>query len=467
NVIVPGLVEREWPSTFGSGDLFPVDLLREGRPSADFNIDEERRLLYVALTRAEDRLIVTGHSGPNGQNLGPSPFLAELRDADVASLADPNGMRFVDRTIARPAEADSNGTSDDPSLERTAAAVRAVMPLPTKRERRLALRLRATELLGMLEGTDAANPEAEEARRGFTEQLAGIGRSAAVGAEEARARGLDPFTFQTLAQDSAAGANLLDVAPLAGHFSYSQFSTYERCPLQYAFASVYRIPTARTAGYFAFGSAAHAAFEQFTKERRARLARGETAPTKADLEAIFAAQWHPAEFGDRTTEAEYQRKTGNLLERFWDGELSTSGEAIHEELEFSLALDPGDGSSPVIVSGSIDRIDRLPGGGIEVIDYKTGRITSQKDVGDNLQLSIYALACRDALGLGTPERVTLYFTESSMRMSTTRTDAELDAARLDILARAARVRSGDFAATPSKRTCGYCDYAALCPSRVT
>ncbi|HEY7937880.1 MAG TPA: ATP-dependent DNA helicase [Candidatus Limnocylindrales bacterium] len=467
NVIVPGLVEREWPSTFGSGDLFPVDLLREGRPSADFNLDEERRLLYVALTRAQDRLIVTGHSGPNGQNLGPSPFLAELRDAEAEGLAEVSGIRFVDRTIAAPAQMGAGATPAIPGLERTAAAVRAVMPLPTKRERRLALRLRATELLGMLEGTDAANPEAEDARRGFTEQLAAIGRSAAVGAEEARALGLDPFTFQALAQDSAAGANLLEVAPLAGHFSYSQFATYERCPLQYAFASVYRIPTARTAGYFAFGHAAHAAFEQFTKERRARLARGEAAPTKADLEAIFAAEWRSAEFGDRTTEAEYLRKTGNLLERFWDGELSTSSEAIHEELEFSLAIEPGDGSSPVIVSGSIDRIDRLPGGGIEVIDYKTGRITSQKDVGDNLQLSIYALACRDALGLGTPERVTLYFTESSIRMSTTRTDAELDAARLDILARAARIRSGDFAATPSKRTCGYCDYAALCPSRVT
>jgi len=471
NVIVPGLVEREWPSTFGSGDLFPVDLLREGRPSADFNLDEERRLLYVALTRAQDRLIITGHGGPNGQNLGPSPFLAELREAHgeelAGSLADPGEIRFIDRTIGGPAATGLIETADDPSLERTAAAVRAVMPLPTKRERRLALRLRATELLGMLEGTNAANPEAAEARRGFAEQLAEIGRSAVVSAEEARALGLDPFTFQTLAQDSAAGANLLQVAPLAGHFSYSQFSTYERCPLQYAFASVYRIPTARTAGYFAFGHAAHAAFEQFTKERRARLARGEAAPTKADLEAIFAAQWHPAEFGDRTTEAEYQRKTGNLLERFWDGELSTSSEAIHEELEFSLALDPGDGSPPVIVSGSIDRIDRLPSGGIEVIDYKTGRVTSQKDVSDNLQLSVYALACRDALGLGTPERVTLYFTESSIRMSTTRTDAELDAARLDILGRAARIRSGDFAATPSKRTCDYCEYAALCPSRIS
>ena len=120
----------------------------------------------------------------------------------------------------------------------------------------------------------------------------------------------------------------------------------------------------------------------------------------------------------------------------------------------------------MIVSGSIDRIDRLPSGGIEVIDYKTGRVSSQKGVDESLQLSIYALACRDALGLGTPERVTLYFTESATRLSTTRTDEQLDAARDDILARTARIRSGDFAATPSQDTCRWCDFAAMCPERV-
>jgi DNA helicase-2/ATP-dependent DNA helicase PcrA len=474
-VIVPGLLEREWPSTGGSGDLFPADLLREGRPSPDFNLEEERRLLYVAITRARDRLIVTTHGGSVGQNAGPSPFIDELRGEGPDGSGHGPGIRLIDRTVQETAglgeplgdrqiDADE---SIDPALERTLAAVRQVMPLPTKHERRLTLRLRATELLGMLEGTDGANPEAVAARERFTDQLANVGRSAALSAEESRALGLDPFTFQSLAHDRAAGANLLEVAPLAPRFSYSQFSTYEHCPLQYAFSSVYRIPSARTAGYFAFGTAAHAAFERFTKERRERLARGEPAPTQADLERIFEAEWKPIEFGDRTTEAEYRRKAGNLLERFWAGELSSVSQAIHEELVFNLTIDSGDASPPVQVGGSIDRIDRLPSGGIEVIDYKTGRTTSQKDIGVNLQLSIYALACRDALGLGTPELVTLYFTESSIRMSTSRTDDQLDAARADILARAARIRSGDFAATPSKATCGRCDFAALCPSRVT
>jgi hypothetical protein len=93
-------------------------------------------------------------------------------------------------------------------------------------------------------------------------------------------------------------------------------------------------------------------------------------------------------------------------------------------------------------------------------------VTSQKGVQESLRLSIYALACRDALGLGTAEKVTLYFVESATRMSTTRTGEQLDQARDELIACVTRVRSGDFAATPSASTCWRCEYAPLCPSRV-
>jgi RecB family exonuclease len=167
---------------------------------------------------------------------------------------------------------------------------------------------------------------------------------------------------------------------------------------------------------------------------------------------------------DKSTEEGYQRRIATQLDNFWQGEVSSLGQALVEEQPFELTLDPEDGSAPVVIFGKIDRIDRLPSGGIEVIDYKTGSAKGQKYVDDSLQLTIYALACRDALDLGTPERVTLYFTESALRLSTTRTDEQLDLARADVLARVSRMRAGEFAATPGD-PCRWCDYRAMCPER--
>ena len=461
NVFVPQLLVGEWPAReYGSG-LFPKELLKEAVPQGDIHLEEERRLLYVALTRAKDRLVISTLAGPGVENQ-PSQFLTDIsfgagtelsvidRAAGIAGVA-------VDEDGTPPKESDGEGETTTPA--RRGAA------LPTDRERRLALRSEAGELLDLLEGISPSDPEAEGARADIAGRLAGLANRASVAADEARTRGLDPLTLRVLSVDNVAGANLLDVAALPKTFSYSQVDVYERCPLQFAFRHVYRIPSSRTAAAMSFGSTAHAAFEAFTKERRERQARGEPAPTRDDLQRFFDAEWKPGEFGERTAEDTYKRKVRTLLDNFWTGELESIGEAIQEEAAFQLAIDvPGD--EPATFTGMIDRIDRLPSGGIEVIDYKTGRISSQKDVQSSLQLSIYALACRDALGLGTPENVTLYFTESQTRMSTTRTDDELDAAREQLVEWVRKARAGAFLATPSASTCWRCDYGPVCPSRV-
>jgi len=59
----------------------------------------------------------------------------------------------------------------------------------------------------------------------------------------------------------------------------------------------------------------------------------------------------------------------------------------------------------IILRGLVDRIDRRADGGLRIIDYKTGgSYLNKKDLeeGLRLQLPIYALAARDALGLGEP-----------------------------------------------------------------
>jgi DNA helicase-2/ATP-dependent DNA helicase PcrA len=448
-VIVPELLDGEWPVKEGWGGYFPRELLREVVPPGDIHTDEERRLLYVAMTRAQERLVLTTPTDLRGSN-GTSRFIGELY------LGAGEELLVVQRGAV---ELSPTGASE------AIAEIRRVMPLPTARERRLGLRLQANELIGMLEAIDRSDPETSEAREALVLDLAHIGRAAAFAADEARAHGFDPLTLRTVALDSDAGANLLEVAPLPTRFSYSAFDTYERCPLQYAFRYVYRMPErAAPVAALTFGSTAHAAFEAFTRERRERVARGEPPPTREDLEREFRARWVPTQFGDKAAEESYGRRVQSLLDNFWDGEVAGIGEAIVEEQDFELTLEPADGA-PFTVSGQIDRIDRLPSGKVEVIDYKTGRSSSQKDVDQSLQLSLYALACRDALELGTPERVTLYFTEEATRRSTTRTGEQLDATRDDVMARVARMRTGDFAATPGN-VCAWCDYRAMCPERI-
>ncbi|MGO9180730.1 MAG: ATP-dependent helicase [Candidatus Limnocylindrales bacterium] len=468
HVFVPYLLDGEWPVHEQGGSLFPRELLREQVPVGDIHTEEERRLLYVAITRARETLVLTTHRGATSERV-ESAFVEELRTDAGPELREDDRTAPTAAVAEAPATAEAEvdeGREATEGADDTTSASGRIVALPSRRERRTALRLRADEILSLLEGVSPDAPDAHEARVALISELATVGEAIVAGADAARAVGLDPLTLRTVATDAGVGASLLAVAPLPSVFSYSQFDTYEQCPLQYALKHVYGIPEEETGAARTFGSTAHAAFEAFTRERRERAARGDPPPTRADLDRLFAAAWTPEGFPDRTSEETYRRRVGTLLDHFWEGELAGVGEALHEELPFQLRLEPGDGSLPVRINGMIDRIDRLPSDGIEVLDYKTGRPSSQKGVDENLQLSIYALACRDALGLGTPEQVTLYFTEAAIRMSTTRTDEQLDAARDELLARAVAIRSGDFRATPSSHTCGWCDYRALCPSRV-
>lgn len=105
-------------------------------------VDEERRLLYVAITRAEDTLLLAGHHwGDTGiKPRGPSDFLCELKD-----VIEDQDCGVVEQWAPAPADGERNPLRDnvvevtwpvDPlgwrraDVERGAALVAAAMSTP-------------------------------------------------------------------------------------------------------------------------------------------------------------------------------------------------------------------------------------------------------------------------------------------------------------------------------------------------
>ncbi|MBI3224536.1 MAG: ATP-dependent helicase [Mycolicibacterium cosmeticum] len=109
-------------------------------------VDEERRLLYVALTRCEHTLLVSGHHwGPTeSKPRGPSEFLLELKNIMEASAESGEPCGVIDHWAPEPADGEPNPLRD--------SVVEAIWPAePT---RRAALE-RGAELV---KGADTSGP---------------------------------------------------------------------------------------------------------------------------------------------------------------------------------------------------------------------------------------------------------------------------------------------------------------------
>ncbi len=461
-VVVPRIVERQFPDSRAERQILPLELLKQTPPPQHAE-EEERRLFFVAMTRARDRLILTSVDGADGRE-HPSRFIDEVAPGGHADAGDVVVVRLADRS----GPSDSEGTiTAEAEMQ---AAMERQMPVPEPFERRYALRRQAVELIGTLEQLDPGDDAAREAVIG---ELVEVARDAAGAADEGRRNGIDPLTLRVLARHGPAGEELLRLAPLPRMFSHSQFNTYRQCHLRYAFEKLYRIPSADRKGFFEFGTVMHSAFEDFVKEASAAKAAGAEPPSFERLQRAFDEHFDPASFDDTHEAGSYRQRSVGALRSFYDRERKSPAEAVSLERYFVLELEAADGAEPVRVNGVIDRIDRHPDGSIEVIDYKTGRSKTQSAVDKDDQLSTYALAI--ARGAVTDEqsgvpfpaasKLTLYFTESDMAVSTARTPEQLEQHAADLVGLATSMRSGDFTAMPDYRGCSWCDFARVCPSR--
>ncbi|MFA5013204.1 MAG: UvrD-helicase domain-containing protein [Candidatus Paceibacterota bacterium] len=94
-VFIVNLVTRKFPSDERSDPIeIPEALIQEILPSGDFHLEEERRLFYVALTRAKRGLFLTWAADYGGKQLKkPSRFLQEAKLISEEALAKQKFVR--------------------------------------------------------------------------------------------------------------------------------------------------------------------------------------------------------------------------------------------------------------------------------------------------------------------------------------------------------------------------------------
>jgi putative RecB family exonuclease len=231
--------------------------------------------------------------------------------------------------------------------------------------------------------------------------------------------------------------------------SYSSISTYETCPAKFKFQYEDRVPS-RPSPALSFGDSLHRSLHAFHNRPVP------VAPSLDELHEILDLMWVSEGFASEPEERTYRDHARQVLAQYHRD--NAPDYRIPAALEFRFHIEV----EGVQVNGTIDRLDRIPGGGYEIIDYKTNRRLPPAAVVDrDLQLSIYFLAAREVWGIE-PERLTLYFLLPGQRMSTTRTAADADELRRRIAVVAERIDAGKFEPRENP-LCNWCDYQQLCP----
>jgi putative RecB family exonuclease len=258
--------------------------------------------------------------------------------------------------------------------------------------------------------------------------------------------------------------------------SYSSYRTYLECPLRWKFLYVDRIPETPR-GYFTFGRVIHSVLEELVRPlvvptaRRASASEsqrtlddwrpsgpGAAAPwmTRDEMFALFDRSWTGEGYTNPEEEARYRTLGREILGRYYDRLTRDRPRpvAVEEHLEARW-----DG---IPIHGYIDRIDRAPLGGLDIVDYKTSRELSAGDAKESDQLSIYQVLVESNYSEPV-EGLTLYHLRSLTPIRVPPRKRGTLTTLYDRLGGVSDgIRAGAFEPTPG-RHCSRCDFRAICP----
>ena len=369
-VFVPTLVSRKFPSDQRRNPIeIPEDLIKEIVPKGDFHIQEERRLFYVALTRAKRGLFLTWSADHGGKELKkPSRFLVEsgLISEDMIKKQSfkKNPSFCIKKSISNGFKEESNETN-------------------------------------------------------------------------------------------VSGKELRKFLP--DHFSYSQLESFRKCPLEYKFRSILKIPI-RGKSVFSFGKTIHATLQRFVNDYLDSNQKS-LFDNIENLFKIYDEEWISDWYDSPTIKGEFYEKGKIILKKFYDDFKENNPKILFIDDEpaiekgFKLKINGN------VFVGMIDRMDEIKGG-VEIIDYKTGSPKKTLTKEEKLQLMIYALAAKKVLGLN-PVKLTYYYLDDCSKASFEVKEDSIEKTEKELREIIEKIKRSNFKPTKGWH-CQYCDFKDIC-----
>jgi len=238
--------------------------------------------------------------------------------------------------------------------------------------------------------------------------------------------------------------------------SATDLDLYLTCPLKYKFARVFGIPRPPTLN-MRFGILIHNVLERFHGPDPASPGVAFPGGGRDSLIGLLEEGWRRGGFGESHDELQFLDRARDAMRAYWAAEQASESEPVHLERQFEFRI----GSH--WVRGRVDRIDRLPDGGFELVDYKTGaRVDSGRHGGD-LQLALYRLGAAEAWDLEAA-RGSYYYVMEGVRDRVEPGPDDRERVERTVLEVGDGVLSQDFEPRPSPEVCSWCDFRLVCPA---
>ncbi|MFQ3562111.1 ATP-dependent DNA helicase [Streptomyces gramineus] len=341
-VVVAGVQEGLWPDLRRRGSLLEADRIgRDGlaeplTPGA--LLAEERRLFYVAATRARERLVVTAVKAPADDGDQPSRFLTELGVTPQDVTGRPRRPLSVAALVA-----ELRATTVDPRASATLreAAARRLARLAALADedgRPLVPSAHPYRWWGMFEPTESKVPLRDRDQ---------------------------PVVLSGSALDQLANT----------------------CALQWFLGREVKADAPATTAQ-GFGNVVHVLADE--------VASGRTPADLAVLMERLDSVWNALAFDAPWKSDQEKGNARAALERFlkWHVLDRTARTPVASEQDFDVSLEAGD--YEVRIRGQMDRVETDGEGRAYVVDFKTGKqAPSAAEVARHPQLAVYQLAVRE------------------------------------------------------------------------